>query len=173
MTDSLPAPVDRALSVHDAFEEDTDGYELTTTVFEATVTASETDDGHRFEVAIVLPSLSGAVTDDAVAPIVEDDWFETLERRLADADTVATATETTAQTLERAGDTVTVSLEYVASGPASGVSDAKAMIEFVEGTYAQGLIPGYEYEGPAARLLESAKSRGETASEGERGGMPL
>ena len=178
MTD-LPAAVDRELESHDAFApaEDEDGYELTTTVFDATVTATAAEgkrDG-EFSVTVTLPTLDAAVADESVAPVVEDGWFETLERRLEDVFTVTHTSTHDDPVVERDATTVTVALEYVAWDAAEGVEDAKALIEFVEGTFAQGIIPGYEYQGPAATLLENAQNRGQQASEdtGNSGGMPM
>jgi hypothetical protein len=171
----LPAAVARELDGHDAFDECEAGYDLKTTVFETTVAASEADgkrDG-RFRVTVTLPSLDAAVAGEAVAPVVEDGWFETLERRLEDTFTVAHTSTHEAPVVDRDDETVSVTLEYVAWDATAGVADAKALIEYVEGTYAQGLIPGYEYRGPAATLLENARSRGQEASEGDRGGMPM
>ncbi|NKE34355.1 hypothetical protein GWG54_00725 [Natronococcus sp. JC468] len=172
----LPRSVEREFEGHDAFAESEDGYELTTTVFEATATASdaEGDGDGRFRVTVSLPALDAAVADETVAQVVEDGWFETLERRLADAFTVAHTNAREEPTVDRDGETVRVTLEYVARDAAEGVADAKALVEYVEGTYAQGLIPGYEYRGPAATLLENAQSRGrEAAEDGERGGTPM
>ena len=176
MTD-LPDPVARELESHDAFEPttDDDSYELTTTVFDATVTATEAE-GKRdgaFRVTVTLPTLDTAVAGEAVAPVVEDGWFETLERRLEDVFTVAHTTTHDEPAIERDATDVTVTLEYVAWDAGEGADDAKALIEYVEGTYAQGIIPGYEYQGAAATLLENAQSRGQQASEGESGGMPM
>ncbi|WP_440766159.1 DUF5813 family protein [Natronorubrum sp. DTA7] len=173
---ALPDPVARELESHDAFEPTTDdSYKLTTTVFDATVTASDAA-GKRdgaFSVTVTLPTLDAAVAGEAVAPVVEDGWFETLERRLEDVFTVAHTSTHDEPTVERDATDVTVSLEYVAWNAGEGVDDAKALIEYVEGTYAQGIIPGYEYQGAAATLLENAQSRGQRANEGESGGMPM
>jgi len=175
VTDSaLPTPVERELEAHDAFEPTDDGYELTTTVFETHLTATDAE-GKRdgtFTVTVSLPTLDAA-TVDAVAPVVETDWFETFERRLADVFTVAHTSTHDEPTVDRTNRTVDVTLEYTAWDAREGVDDAKSTLEFVEGTYAQGLIPGYDYRGPAATLLENAQSRGQQASEGERGGMPM
>ncbi|QFU82717.1 DUF5813 family protein [Natronorubrum aibiense] len=176
MTD-LPAAVARELEAHDAFASanDTADYALTTTVFDATVTAVEAEgkrDG-RFRVTVTLPTLDAAVAGETVASVVEDGWFETLERRLEDTYTVAQTSTHEAPIVERESDDVTVTLEYVAWNATEGVADAKALIEYVEGTYAQGLIPGYEYRGRAATLLENAQSRGQQAADGDRGGMPM
>ncbi|ARS91349.1 DUF5813 family protein [Natrarchaeobaculum aegyptiacum] len=175
MSDSdLPHAVERELETHDAFERTDDEFGLETTVFEATVGASEAE-GKRdgvFTVTVTMPSLGGATVDE-VAPIVETDWVETFERRLEDVFTVAHTSSHEEPRLEHEDDAVTVTLEYVAWDAREGVEDAKALIEFVEGTYAQGIIPGYEYRGEAAALLESAQRRGQDAADGERGGMPM
>ncbi|RQG98816.1 DUF5813 family protein [Natrarchaeobius oligotrophus] len=172
----IPASVERELEAHEAFEPTADGYELTTTVFDATVTASEAEgerDG-RFTATVVLPTLDAAVADEAVASVVEDGWFETLERRLADVFTVAHTDTHDEPIVERDATDVTVTLGYVAWNAREGVEDAKALVEYVEGTFAQGIVPGYEYRGAAATLLENAQSRGQSASEdGGRGGMPM
>jgi len=173
----LPAPVDRALEAHDAFDQTDNGYALTTTVFETTVTAEDADgkrDG-RFRVTVFLPTLDAAVASETVADVVEDGWFETLERRLGDVFTVAHTDTHDEPVVERDADEVRVHLKYTAWDASEGVEDAKALIEFVEGTYAQGIIPGYEYRGPAATLLESAQQRGQQAADdnGSSGGMPM
>lgn len=180
MTD-LPDPVARELESHDAFVplEDGAGYDLETTVFDATVTADDAEgkrDG-EFRVTVTLPTLDAAVAGETVASVVEDGWFETLERRLEDTFTVAQTSTHEDPVVDRGADAVTVRLEYVAWDAAEGVDDAKALIEFVEGTFAQGIIPGYEYQGAAATLLENAQNRGQQAADSDRdgssGGMPM
>ena len=174
MTDDLPAPVSDELEGHDAFEPASEGDQLTTTVFDTRVTATDAEgprDG-EFRVTIRLPTLGAAVSDDAVADIVETDWLETLQRRLEDTFTVANATTHDEPRVEREGEAVCVTLEYVAWDASEGVEDAKTLVEYVEGTYAQGLIPGYDYQGEAATLLESAQERGQEAVEGG-GDAPL
>ncbi|GAB3020911.1 DUF5813 family protein [Natronobiforma cellulositropha] len=160
---SLPDAVERALDAHEAFERVDDGYALSTSVFETTVTATPADepkDG-RVRVSVTLPTLDAAVEGETVAPVVEDGWFETLERRLVDVFTVAKTETYEAPVVERTGRTVTVVLTYDAWDAKTGVADAKALAEFVEGTFAQGIIPGYTYRGPARELLENAQSRGQ------------
>ncbi len=167
MTD-LPAPVATAFEAHDAFtQRDERSYALETTVFETDVTANPAEgprDG-AFTVVVTVPTL-GAVTDDHVARVVEDGWFDTLERRLEDTFSVAQTSTHESPVVERdleAGE-VTVTLEYVAWNAREGVDDAKTVIEYVEGTYAQGIIPGYDYRGPAATLLEGALQAGQEAA---------
>ncbi|MEY7851557.1 DUF5813 family protein [Natrarchaeobius sp. A-rgal3] len=179
----LPTSVERALEDHDAFAPSDDGYELETTVFETTVTATETDDERdgRFSVLVTLPTLDTAVANETVAPVVDDGWFDTFERRLADVFTVAHASTHDDPIVERDGDEVRVTLEYAAWNAREGVEDAKVLVEYVEGTFAQGIVPGYEYRGAAATLLENAQNRGQQAAEGDgsengrggSGGMPM
>ncbi|WP_121742061.1 DUF5813 family protein [Natronorubrum halophilum] len=172
----LPGLVERELETHDAFESTDDAsYDLTTTVFETAVTAVEAEgkrDG-RFHVTVTLPTLDAAVANEAVAAAVEDGWFETLERRLEDVFTVARTGTHEEPAIDRDTNTVTVTLEYVAWDAAEGVEDAKALVEYVEGTFAQGIVPGYEYRGEAAALLDNAQNRGQQAADGDRGGMPM
>ncbi|THE66796.1 hypothetical protein D8Y22_01365 [Salinadaptatus halalkaliphilus] len=175
MTDAeRPSAVERELERHDAFEPADDTYRLTTTVFDAAVDVTPADgarDG-EFAVTVTLPTLDNAVAGERVATAVEDGWYETLKRRLADIFTVAQTTTHDNPTVSRDDDTVTVRLEYTARDAGEGVADAKTLVEFVEGTYAQGIIPGYEYRGPAGTLLENAQQRGEQA-DGDAGGMPM
>lgn len=162
MTD-LPAPVERELDDHDAFARTADGYDLETTVFDVSV-AADSGEGNRdgvFVVTVSLPALSTAAADD-VADVVEDDWLRTFERRLDDAFSVAKTATHEGPRVEREDGTVRVQLEYVAWDAREGVEDAKALVEYVEGTYAQGMIPGYEYRGLAATLLDNARTRGDT-----------
>lgn len=164
---SLPDTIERALEAHEAFDRGTDGdgYELTTTVFETSVTASDAEEPRdgRFHVTVTMPTLDAAVANESVATVVEDGWFETFERRLVDIFGVANTGTHEEPEIEREGRVVRVSLEYVAWNASEGVDDAKALVEYVEGTYAQGIIPGYEYRGPAGELLENAQTRGERA----------
>jgi len=181
MTD-LPTPVERELESHDAFARTDDGYDLTTTVFETTVAADDAEgkrDGRFLVTVVVLPTLDAAVADEVVAAPVENGWFETLERRrLEDVFTVARTSTHDDPIIERDADEVRVRLEYTAWDAGEGADDAKALIEYVEGTFAQGIIPGYDYRGgEAATLLENAQSRGQQAANGDgdgnSGGMPM
>ncbi|ELY70979.1 DUF5813 family protein [Natrinema versiforme] len=173
----LPDPIARELESHDAFDRTDDGYALTTTVFDTAIEAEDAEgnrDG-RFHVTVFLPTLDAAVADEVVADPVENGWFETLERRLADVFTVAQTSTHDDPVVERDADEVRVRLAYTAWDAGEGVADAKALIEFVEGTFAQGIIPGYDYQGEAATLLENAQDRGQQAADGDgsSGGMPL
>ncbi len=176
---AFPDPVARELEAHDAFEPaDNDTYRLTTTVFEATVIASDAEgkrDG-EFTVTVSLPTLDAAVANEAVASVVEDGWFETLERRLEDVFSVAHTY--TRRSYRRTRHRVGHGHARVSRlGRCGGRRRRQSLIEFVEGTYAQGIIPGYKYRGAAATLLENAQTQGQDAAEGDdpngAGGMPM
>lgn len=147
--------VERAFRLHDGFERDDDGYVVTTTPFDGHVTASD-----PIEVTVRMPTLSAVVVDDSVADVVESGWFETLELRLEDANTVVSTEDATPPEIERNGDEVVLSVEF--SGyPDRAADDAKAVVDFVEGTWMQGIIPGYEYDEPAAEMLNRARRENE------------
>ena len=150
----------------DGFDRE-DGFTLTTTVFDAaaTATADSEDDSYRFRIRIELPTLDAAVANETVASVVEEDWQATFERRLADVFTVADTDTHDELAVGRERSSLIVRLEYTARSPTSGVGDAKALVEYVEGTYAQGLIPGYTYRGPAGELRANAHDRAQSAVE--------
>ncbi|RQG91382.1 hypothetical protein EA462_05260 [Natrarchaeobius halalkaliphilus] len=160
---TVPPAIEQELESHDAFDQSDEDYTLTTTVFDTTVTAVDTNSGRgsRFLITVTLPTLDAAVANETVAPVVEDGWFETLERRLEDAFTVSHTDTHEKPTVDRDATDVRVTLEYVAGNARDGVEDAKALIEYVEGTFAQGIIPGYDYRGEAETLLGNAQSRGD------------
>jgi hypothetical protein len=172
MTDTLPQAVDSAFDAHEAFEASDEGYRVTTTVFDATVTATEAEEfGYRFTVTVRAPMLREAVAEEVVGPAVEEGWFETYERRLEDA-TMATRSQVDLEgyeVVDEDGEAVaTFVFEY--GDAEGGAAIAKTIVEYVEGTYVEGVVPGYEYASPVADLLQQAKA---TGSEGERGGTPL
>ena len=180
MTDDTDAARD-ALVSHGAFDpREDDAFACTTTPFDATV-AVDPAEGKRdgvFTVTVSMPTLSAAVESEAVADVVEDGWYETLELRLEDAFDVTQTTTTDSIEVERDGDAVHVELSFTGWDAGQGVDDAKALIDFVEGTYVQGIIPGYDYGEPVSQLRQAARQRGERAAEdddrtGGHGGTPL
>ncbi|WP_266078601.1 DUF5813 family protein [Haladaptatus caseinilyticus] len=144
--------VERAFDLHDGFERDGPGtYVVTTTPFEGIARLRE----ETVEVTVRTPTLSAVVEGESVAEVVETGWFETLELRLEDTHTVASTDDITPPEIEREGDEVVISLEFSGS-PDTSADDAMAIVDFVEGTWVQGIIPGYEYGDPAAGLLSQA-----------------
>lgn len=154
------------LSQHEAFESETDGHRLSTIVFDAWVSVETRAGGDQYTVRVRVPALDHA-TEDQVGPTVRKDWFETFERRLHDAPKATRATVSLDDlTVEDNGDTVTVRYLFTNRDPATAVGIAKTFGEFVEGTYVEGIVPGYEYEPPVTELLADA-------SQGETSGTPL
>ncbi|MFB6142365.1 MAG: DUF5813 family protein [Halorientalis sp.] len=176
MTEELPERAARAFERHDAFEREGDGFRLTTTRFDGRVTATETGDGGGlvYEVTVRAPTLNAAVEGE-VGDAVEAGWFETYERRLGDAPATTRADVTLEAATVTAADGEAVATLRFRFGDADRAPDvAKAFAEYVEGTYAEGIVPGYEYRGVAAELLSDAGAAGGGGDEGAtRGGTPL
>ncbi|MFB6222019.1 MAG: DUF5813 family protein [Halolamina sp.] len=165
----LPDRAARAFRDHDAFapEDATDGerYAAVSTPFDAVVDATPADGGRiAFDIVVRLPMLD-EVTEDEVAPVVEEGWYETLDRRMqgigggvlaGDHDLTPAVTETTF-----AGDRVAeVRARFEDIDPRRGVNDAAAVVDFIEGTFVQGVIPGYDYTEPVTGILSEAMQAG-------------
>lgn len=153
MTERKPTA---AFESHDAFESaEGDVYEVETATFEATVHAG----GSRCHVTCELPTLDAAVEGEDVADVVEEGWYETLERRLAEIRGVTSATVADPD-LSRSGERVVV--ETSLEGTADPAGDALAVVNYVEGTWFQGVIPGYDYVEAVESVRERARQRGRT-----------
>ena len=140
-------------------------FRATSTPLDATVAADRGDpssagaaDTARLTVTVRAPTLS-AVAEEAVAPAVADGWFETVERRVADAGDVRRGGDVE-PSVERVDGQLVVRLAFAARNPPRAVDDSRALVGFVEGTYVQGAIPGYDYGEPLAGLLHAARGRG-------------
>ena len=158
MVDDATERARRAFRSHGSFEPTDDAYENVTTPFDATVSVAESDGGRgRFEVTVRVPSLDAAVVED-VAPVVEDGWFETFELRVEDVGGVTQGDSDDIETeVRRTGDEVVVEMTYEDIDARRGADDANALVNFVEGTYVQGIIPGYEYTSPVSELVSNAR----------------
>lgn len=166
MSNDIPDGVAGVFETASAFERTDDGFQSTTTPFEAAVTVTEgsTDWKHRYVVTIAVPGLDSA-TVDPVAEIVVTDWFETLERRLEAAPGATRASvELTEFAVERVDKAVHVEYVFEWGNPDSGVEIARTLIEYVEGTYVEGIIPGYDYQPPVSDLLSNASQSGESGT---------
>jgi len=166
----VPGAVRAAAADRPAFEPVGDGYRVTTTAFDARVAATDVSEwATAFAVTVEVPTLRGAVDGD-VGPAVAEGWLDTFERRLADAPS-STRARVDLETfeVESDGDAVTVVYGFEFGDAGTGLDVAKTFVEYVEGTYVEGVVPGYDYEPPVADLLAEA-SEGDG---GERGGTPL
>lgn len=168
---TLPDRAVRAFEGHDAFERTAEWFELTTTKFDGRVTASETDDwAIAYTIEVRAPMLSNAA-EGSVGSAVEEGWFETYELRLADAAMPVRhdLTFEDQRVIEEAGDAVAIfEFEWENADQAPGI--VKAIVDYVEGTYLEGIVPGYEYGPPVSTLLSRAR---QSDTEGDRGPMPL
>ena len=111
-------------------------------------------------VTVTMPDLAAVVRDDDPAPVVVEGWFDALERHLRDGDGVVT-TEAAADPVVAHGATA-VEVTYRLTGDDADAlaADAKALVDFVVGTYLQSAIPGYDYDEPMRSLLGRARRRG-------------
>lgn len=156
----LPPRVDRAFRDHDAFERIESGvYASTTTSFEATVEVHDRETGDlEFHVTVRVPMLS-AVTEADVASVVEDGWYETFELRVRDPSGVFRADRSLDPEVTTVDDEIVINATIVDADERRGVDDVGAFIDFVEGTFVQGIIPGYEYTEPVTYILSDARAR--------------
>jgi len=153
---------ERALADHGAFERDGDAYATTSAAVAGRVRAETTGADAVYRVTVRVPTIDAVVAGETVAPVVQEGWYETFERRLEDVGGV-TRGEPTEPTvaLDEAAEEVVVETTVEAGYPGRAAGDVKAIVDYVEGTFVEGLIPGYTYREPAAGLLERAKSAGE------------
>jgi hypothetical protein len=144
---------------NEAFERRGDRtFALVTTPFEAVASVVAHEGDVQVHVTVTLETLDAAVAGDDVPEVVEAGWFETFERRVGDATTVTRDDTDPVVQVTRGEETVTVESEFQSTSDRA-VADAKAVLNFVEATWIQGLVPGYEYDEPAASLLQRAQKR--------------
>jgi hypothetical protein len=146
---------------HGKFErgerEGDDGTAFAPTVTDWTATAVV--DGDAVAIEVRVPTLQAATEED-VADVVTEGWFDTFERRVADADSVTLADDVTVESVARDGGDIVVAL---ALDPRDGkaADDALALVNYVEGTWFEGVIPGYDYREDVQELRESAHQQGQ------------
>jgi hypothetical protein len=165
MTDEMPDGAVEVFKSHDAYERTDEGFAVTTTTFGGTVTAADRD-GPKLDYTVTVraPTIEAA-TADVVGETVALDWFETLARRLEAAPTATRrAVDLDSCVVEREGGEVRVEYAFAWGNPSGAADIAKTFVEYVEGTYVEGIVPGYEYESPVADLLASASQSGESGT---------
>ncbi|MFC7175942.1 DUF5813 family protein [Halosegnis marinus] len=164
---TLPDSAERAFDAHEAFVRDADGYELTTTRFDGRVTAEETEEwAHRYTLSVRAPMLSAAVEGE-VGPDLESGWFDTFALRLEDAPgAVRESVELETLDVRREAGHAVAEFVFEWGNADRAPAVAKALGEYVEGTYMEGVVPGFDYREPVASMLS-------TASQGEGTGTPL
>lgn len=162
----LPGRVGRAFRDHNAFEELEAGrYESTVTPFDGVVDVDSVDDGRlQFHVTVRVPMLD-EVTEDHVADVVEEGWYETFALRIEDIGGVTAADHDLDPTVERERRQAVVRVSFADIDERRGVDDAGAVIDYVEGTFVQGIIPGYQYTDPVTSLVDTARQAGGSSSD--------
>ncbi|MFC6723155.1 DUF5813 family protein [Halobium palmae] len=153
----------RAFADHGSFERtDDDRYAHVATAFDGEVTVRDAGDGRvGFDVEVRVPMLDDVTADD-VAPVVEDGWYETFERRVEDLGGVTAGEHDLDPAVVERNREAVVGVEFADVNERRGVDDAAAVVDYVEGTFVQGLIPGYDYVDPAASLIDRAQGTGES-----------
>jgi hypothetical protein len=141
----------QAFESHHEFEGGDSEYAVTTAQFEATVTVGEP---HRLRAE--LPTLDAVVVGESVADVVEEGWFDTFRRRIEDLSGVTTGS-VESPAVSREGRTVVVEVAFDGKAPAD---DAVALLNSIEGTWFQGVVPGYDYRGDVQAMRERAHQRG-------------
>lgn len=161
----LPERVRRAFNDHGSYEQtDETTFRSTGTAFDGVVEAAPAEDGQiRFDVTVTVPTLN-AVTSERVAEVVEDGWYETFERRVRDVSGIARGTPEYDPSVHRNGSDIVVEASLSDINETRGVDDASAFLTYVEGTYVQGIIPGYEYTGSVSELISSARQQGNSGA---------
>lgn len=154
----MSADVSTVLAAHPRIEDHEDGFVPTETTFEAHVAV----EGDRVHLEVTLPTLDAVVRDETVAPVVEDGWFETFERRVRNVDGVTRAETAVVSSVERTESTVSVVVDLRTSADTAG-DDVVATVSFVEGTWMEGIIPGYEYVDRVQRLRDRARQNADSA----------
>ncbi len=123
--------------------------------FEGAVTVE--DDRVRLEQT--LPMLDAVVIGETVAPVVEEGWAETFERRARDVTNLESVPRTDLS-IELGEEAITVRMSFDAETvDPEGVSHAA---NFVEGVWVEGIIPGYPYDEQVQGIRDRAADTGGT-----------
>jgi len=173
----------RAFDDHDAFapaseadgasgneEEGGDGYRLSATAFDGGVDIQERDGPRlRYRLTIRTPTLSAA-TEEEMGPNLEAGWFETYELRLEDAPGAVRGDVGLDDLTVRTEGGEAIAEFTLVTDVDRAPAVARAVADYVEGTYVEGVVPGFTYEPPVAELLNRARQAGDGDGTGP---MPL
>ena len=165
MSSNVPDSVVSAFEAHEAYEAADGEYVLETTVFETTVTATG-EEPVTYTVTVRVPTLDAATVEE-IGEVLETSWQETLTRRLEEAPKATRArVDLDEFSVTGDGDELRIEYTFIWGNPTKAVEIAKTFAEYVEGTYVEGIVPGYDYKPPVSSLLADASHDGE-------GGTPL
>lgn len=174
MTGEVLRDAEQALERHGAFarivasgsgdgeadeENDRPTYSVQSTPFDATVRLHPAGGVITYHVTVRAPTLSAAVRGEEVAPVVQEGWLDTFSLRLEDVGGATRADpEPPLVRLDADRGRVVVETAFETGIAAQGADDAKAVVDYVEGTYVEGIVPGYDYGDPVAGLLDRART---------------
>lgn len=149
------------LADHPRFTRTGEAFTVLETPFDARVCVSRTGTEQlQYQLTIDMPTLDAVVTGETVPRVVEDGWEETLQLRLEDAHQVASSIPDAEYTFSRDGKcismTVTMRTSLSSPVPPGGLT---ALVGYAEGTYLEGVIPGYAYRSPVREMVDRAESR--------------
>ncbi|MFP4530969.1 MAG: DUF5813 family protein [Halodesulfurarchaeum sp.] len=154
MSEPLAAPFRDRPDFH---ETDPGVFAVDALEFEARVTV----EGETATLVQELPTLDGTVVGETVAPVVAAGWEETFERRVADVTGVVDPVA--GPTVETDGETVRVTME-LADGGKPVAEAVRHAVDFVESTWVEGIIPGYDYDERVRRIRNRAMETGENGA---------
>ncbi|AWB27714.1 DUF5813 family protein [Halococcoides cellulosivorans] len=132
---------------------------VTATPLQTAIRRTPTDEP-TWTVEIRVPTID-AVATDPVGAAVQDDWFETFRRRAREASGATRRSIDPEVSIDRTDDHVVVTYAFEERVTDRALEVARDIALFVEGTYVQGAIPGYDYEPPLSKLLHRAKESGD------------
>lgn len=166
MTDHALAAARDAFASDERFEEtDESEFTATKTPFEGSARLEIEGETVEYRVVSRVPMLDSVVEGETVADVVEEGWFETLERRLADIPKV-TSVETSEPEIHQANGTVVVEATIREADPSRAPDEAQAIVDYVVGTWMEGIIPGYEYTEDVQSLRERASQNYDERNQG-------
>ncbi|AOW81139.1 hypothetical protein HTSR_1977 [Halodesulfurarchaeum formicicum] len=105
-----------------------------------------------------LPTLDSTVQGETVAEVVADGWEETFRRRVADVGKVI-ASPGGEPAVERDGESLRVTIELPAD-PTEAPAAALGAANYVEGTWVEGIVPGYDYDERVQAIRNRARETG-------------
>jgi hypothetical protein len=155
MGDPTDAARDALTAASMAVPTETGAFSLEATVFTISVEPSSVDGEPAFELRALVPPL-GMVTEESLASVVEDEWFRTFELRLDDIAGATRGHTALEVRTERGPAMIAVDITLADRNLDRALDDLTAVAEYIEGTYAEGIIPGYSYTDVARTLLERA-----------------
>ncbi len=155
MDDPTGAARDALARASTAVPTEMGSFSLEVTVFTISVEPSSVDGQPAFDLRVLVPPL-GMVTEEPIPSVVEDEWFRTFELRLADIAGATRGHHSLAVHTERGPAMIAVDITVADQNLDRALDDITAVAEYIEGTYVEGLIPGYSYTDVARTLRERA-----------------